>query len=119
MEVVRFTSAKFRRTAIICCLLMLMASAARAANGRISFSGAIVTPTCALAVYGVKRVLRARADASRVTCDAGKGTRKDVTGIYSLHVTTLSGAMVDPRVRTYFGAFADTRHMPLAVRTYR
>lgn len=106
-------------------VMSLMVSAAQAAHGRITFSGAITAPTCASAVQSVEQAMQARAQAAAGNAvehghclDAHTRTAGEARA-FDLRVTRLPGAMVDTRASEYFQGFADATSTLLATQTYR
>ncbi len=100
-------------------MMSLMVSAAQAAHGRITFSGAITAPTCASAVRSVEQSMQADAPVE-VTghCDVAHSGNSDPMRAYALRVTKLPEAMVDARAHLYFKGFATDSHAVLVTRAY-
>jgi len=116
-----------RRLAGAVLILSLTVSAAQAADGRITFSGAITAPTCASAVQSVEQAMQSRAHAVGVPdpsveqghChDAHSRAPYEARG-FDLRITELPSAMVDTRVAGYFKGFSDVSDTLLATQTYQ
>jgi len=103
--------------ALTLCASAFMAHPAHAAGDRISFSGAIVAPTCGLDSGSIQQVSQNPAHAVDVSCASTRNNPQDASS-YQLKVTTLNGASVDPRVQTYFQRFSPDAGAMVAVQTY-
>lgn len=106
-----------------CVVLMLAGMAgANAASSHITFSGAVLEPTCSTEIADVDRVQRLDGSASdRLTCG---GTPASSGGTYSRVVTSLNAATVaNDRLLDYFVSYANMEGAGgtgarLVVRTY-
>lgn len=92
-----------------CVLAMIFGtSTAKAASGRIVFSGSIVTPTCAVADVsaGFTRSISTRpGSASREFTCGTPGSPAGSGGSYSVTVTTLGAATKSDRLLDYFAGY--------------
>lgn len=106
---------------LLCAALLGGASSARAAEGHIGFSGAVVEPTCAVDAHGAEMDAPKGRVSSRQTCGA---TSSDPGRAYTRTVTLLDEAVAgrDPLLG-YFTRNAIAAHYGgaqprLVVRTY-
>jgi type 1 fimbria pilin len=115
-----FIGAAVRRLGGAVLVLSLMVSAAQAANGRITFYGAITVPTCASAVQSVEQTMQAGAQGvTKVHCDVARTGATDPARAYALRVTSLPGDMVDARAHLYFKGFASGSGALMITQAYR
>ena len=107
----------FNCTLVGCVLAMsLMAQSAKAADGRVMFSGAIVEPTCRVDPRNpdMARQLAAKAGASdRVACAGASGVTAAVPQVYTLTVAQLSTDTPDHLLR-YFAGYVKTGSTDMA-----
>ena len=101
-------------------------SSARAASGRIVFSGSIVTPTCAVADVstGSTRSISSLpgSTSQEYTC-GNSGSPAGSGGSYAVTVTTLGAATKSDRLLAYFTGYvtvagAGTRSAKLVTQTF-
>lgn len=117
---VRHDSNRWAHGAILAlCLSVCVAAPSHAAGGRISFAGAIVAPTCALAAAGAVQAHPGQTRASQAECPSSGPSGQSDARAYQLRVTPLSRGMVDPRIQTYFQDFSASPDTMLATQTYR
>lgn len=83
------------------CIAMLGSLPARAADGRINFSGAVVVPTCAIALE--QTIIRSAAVMSQQRGCPSSG-RSAIAGAYMLRVTHLSPHSPD-HLLSYFASY--------------
>lgn len=97
-------------TVLAGCLLAMIfgTSSARAASGRIVFSGSIVTPTCAVAdvsAESTRSISTRPGSTSREFVCGNSGSPAGSGGSYSVTVTTLGGATKSDRLLAYFTGY--------------
>jgi hypothetical protein len=92
------------------------APVAHAATGRITVTGAVLAPTCAVSVQDVERTTPPAPGAVQNTCaDAHRAQQTR-----EVQAAPMPRGLVDPRVNVYFKAFAMQPHNTrLATVTYR
>lgn len=101
-------------------VMSLMVSAAQAAHGRITFTGAITAPTCASAVQSVEQAMQANAQSmTKAHCDVARTGANDPARAYALRVTSLPGNMVDAQAHLYFKGFASDTGALMITQAYR
>ncbi len=91
--------------------MILGTSSARAATGRIAFSGSIVTPTCVVAGISDE-------SAQSISTQTGSALREFACGVaaaspgsaeaYKVTVTALDGATTNDRLLAYFSGYVTT-----------
>lgn len=97
------------RTIVAGCVCMLCMPIAEAADGRIMFSGSVVTPTCNVATDQSEHAITATPAQRRFrrTC-AGQGFATAPSQIHTVTTRRLTGAEPD-RVLNYFDAYVRTQ----------
>ncbi len=109
-----------------CALAMsLVAMNAKASDGRVNFSGAIVEPTCQVDQRNLDMAGLLAADApvsTRIACAGDAGTTSKAPQAYTLTVTPVSTATPD-RLLRYFAAYvavggADRMDVGMVTQTY-
>ncbi len=107
----------FSCTLVGCVFAMsLMAQSAKAADGRIVFSGAVVEPTCRVDPQNpdITRQLAPAARASeRVACAGASGVTSAMPQAYTLTVAQLSTETPDHLLR-YFAGYVETGSTDMA-----
>lgn len=92
-----------------CVLAMIFGtSTARAASGRIAFSGSIVTPTCAVAdvsAESARSISTSHGSTPREFTCGNSGAPAGTGGSYSVTVTTLGAAIKSDRLLDYFAGY--------------
>ncbi len=120
------TGPMFSCTLVGCVFAMsLMAQGAKAAEGRIVFSGAIVEPTCSVATESIvtmAAVPSPRPEAHRQTCSMPDHAAAAAPRTYALAVVRLTGSEPD-RLLRYFDGYVktgqvDALHPVLVTQTY-
>lgn len=107
--------------AMVALVMLAGMSAARAATGRIVFSGAVVEPTCSMAEFGADMHVASGSAAQRLVCGR---TATDAGRTYTREVIDLAMASrSNDRLLDYFASYApvaaDGRVMArLVTRTY-
>ncbi len=92
--------------------------AAHAADGRITFTGAILAPTCTQDVRAPNGPRDGQNQETTGQCGVGNLDKATVGTVYGVKISQLSTAVVDPRVNTYFQVFTPDATLQLATRTY-
>jgi type 1 fimbria pilin len=94
--------------AMCLCATTFIPSTAVAASGRITFSGAIVEPTCSVSTAdsaaAAADLSPAEVHMKRLTCNKSSNANGAASAIYALTVTRLSGSLSD-QVLKYFDAY--------------
>lgn len=103
---------------LVCAALFCVAGGARAAEDRISFSGAVVEPTCAIDTSGLPAQVPVGAAATRHSCG---GTANAQGSVYVSRVVDVSGpALAADPLLGYFASYvpAGAAAARVVVQTY-
>jgi hypothetical protein len=90
--------------AMCLCATTFIPSTAVAADGRITFSGAIVEPTCSVSTRATANASQTEVRMERQACNRSGNANGGASPIYALTVMRLSGSVSD-QVLKYFDTY--------------